>query len=107
MWLTTGVSVLPGLLALASPIAANALFALCTTALDGSYIIPIFLRRAFAGHPEVGFRPGPFYMGDGALGWIANGVCIAWTLLVCVILSLPNVLPVTARNMNYSSVSIC
>lgn len=41
--LTTFLSILPGLLDLASPIAANAIFALTAMALDLSYIYPIFL----------------------------------------------------------------
>lgn len=104
IWLTTAVSVLPGLLDLASPVAANAIFALTAMALDLSYIIPIFLRRLYANHPQVQFRPGPFYMGDGVLGWAANIACIVWTLFVSVIFSLPTILPVTAQNMNYASV---
>lgn len=43
IWFTTIFSILPGLLDLASPIAANAIFALTAMALDFSYIIPIFL----------------------------------------------------------------
>ena len=43
IWFTTILSILPGLLDLASPIAANAIFALTAMALDFSYIIPIFL----------------------------------------------------------------
>jgi amino acid transporter len=43
VWATTILSILPGLLDLASPIAANAIFSLCAIALDSSYIIPIFL----------------------------------------------------------------
>lgn len=43
VWLTTIVSILPGLLDLASPLAANAIFAATAVALDLSYIIPIFL----------------------------------------------------------------
>jgi amino acid transporter len=43
VWLTTFVSILPGLLDLASPLAANAIFAATAVALDLSYIIPIFL----------------------------------------------------------------
>ncbi|KAH9943790.1 APC amino acid permease [Amylocystis lapponica] len=104
VWLTTFLSVLPGLLDLASPIAANAIFALTAMALDLSYIIPIFLRRLYRNHPEVVFKPGPFYMGDGLLGWAANTACILWTLFVCVVFSLPTVLPVTRDNMNYASV---
>jgi hypothetical protein len=106
IWLTTIVSVLPGLLDLASPIAANAIFSLTAMALDLSYIIPIFLRRIFHNHPEVMFKPGPFYMGDGFLGKFCNWICIAWTLFIVVIFSLPTIRPVTAQNMNYASVSI-
>ncbi|KAJ3727684.1 APC amino acid permease [Lentinula raphanica] len=96
--------IIPGLLDLASPIAANAIFALTAMALDLSYIIPIFLRRVFANHPDVMFKPGPFYMGGGILGWTANCLCITWTLFVCVIFSFPTTLPVTPETMNYASV---
>ena len=46
--LVTAVSILPGLLDLASAIAVNAIFAMTAMALDFSYIIPIFwcVRRA-------------------------------------------------------------
>lgn len=104
IWATTIFSILPGLLDLASPTAANAIFSATAMALDTSYIIPIFLRRLYANHPEVDFKPGPFYMGDGLLGWAANVTCISWTIFVCIIFSLPNDLPVTPLNMNYSSV---
>ncbi|TDL26914.1 APC amino acid permease [Rickenella mellea] len=104
IWATTLFSILPGLLDLASPVAANAIFALTAMALDLSYIIPIFLRRFYRKHPEVIFKPGPFYMGDGLLGWAANITCILWTLFVSVIFALPTVLPVTKTNMNYAAV---
>ncbi|KAI0078389.1 APC amino acid permease [Panus rudis PR-1116 ss-1] len=104
IWFTTIIAIIPGLLDLASPIAANAIFALTAMALDLSYIIPIFLRRLYSNHPEVNFKPGPFYMGDGLLGWAANVTCIVWTLFVCVIFSLPTIIPVTKENMNYASV---
>lgn len=74
-------------------------------ALDLSYIIPIFLRRLCANHPEVMFKPGPFFMGNGWLGWAVNVTCILWTLFICVIFSLPVARPVTAVDMNYASVS--
>ncbi|KAK7055381.1 APC amino acid permease [Favolaschia claudopus] len=104
IWLSTFLSILPGLLDLASPVAANAIFSLTAIALDLSYIIPIFLRRVYQNHPEVMFKPGPFYMGPGLLGWTANVVCIVWTLFVCVIFSFPTVKPVDRLNMNYASV---
>ncbi|KAJ2914891.1 hypothetical protein MD484_g5515, partial [Candolleomyces efflorescens] len=104
IWLTTFVSILPGLLDLASPVAANAIFSLTAMALDLSYVIPIFCRRVFADHPDVMFKPGPFYMGKGFLGIFCNVVCILWTLFICVIFSLPTFLPVTPETMNYASV---
>ncbi|KAL9710756.1 polyamine transporter tpo5 [Leucoagaricus gongylophorus] len=104
VWLSTFIGILPGLLDLASPIAANAIFSLTAMALDISYIIPIFLRRIYHSHPEVNFKPGPFYLGNGFLGNFCNWMCILWTLFICIIFSLPTVLPVTKENMNYASV---
>jgi amino acid transporter len=104
IWLSTIVGILPVLLDLASPIASNAVFSLTAIALDLSYVIPIFCRRVFHSHPDVMFKPGPFFMGYGWLGWACNTICIAWTLFVCVIFALPTNFPVTVANMNYSSV---
>ncbi|KAI8990399.1 APC amino acid permease [Trametes punicea] len=103
IWFVTLIGILPGLLDLASSIAVNAIFAMTAMALDLSYIIPIFFRRWYRNHPEVKFTPGPFYMGDGVIGWIANINCILWTLFVCVIFSLPTNLPVTGQTMNYAA----
>jgi Amino acid permease len=99
--------VLPGLLDFASPVAANAIFSLTAIALDISYIIPIGLRRIFRHHSEVQFKPGPFYLGDGLLGWAVNITCIVFTLFVSVIFSMPTYLPVTKDTMNYASVITC
>ena len=104
VWLTVLVSILPGLLDLASPVAANAIFNMTAMASDLSYVIPIILRRIFHSHPEVKFKPGPYYMGDGWLGVFANVWCALWTFFVCVIFALPTRIPVTPTNMNYASV---
>ncbi|KAF4612114.1 hypothetical protein D9613_003840 [Agrocybe pediades] len=104
IWLTTFVSVLPGLLDLASPIAAAAVFSLTAMALDLSYVIPIICRRIYEHHPEVMFKPGPFYMGSGWLGLVCNVTCVVWTFFICIIFALPTIRPVTADNMNYASV---
>lgn len=74
-------------------------------ALDASYAIPIYLRRFYANHPDVMFKPGPFYMGDGWLGWFFNVSCIVWVVFICVIFSMPTLLPVTPDTMNYAAVS--
>lgn len=107
VWASTLASILPGLLALASPIAASAIFAMCAMALDASYAIPIYLRRFYANHPDVMFKPGPFYMGDGWLGWFFNVSCIVWVVFICVIFSMPTLLPVTAQTMNYAAPITC
>jgi amino acid transporter len=104
VWLAVFVSTLPGLLGLAGPTAANAVFAMTAMALDLSYVITIVLRRVFHSHPEVKFKPGPYYMGDGWIGVFANVWCTLWTCFVCVVFSLPTQLPVTPTNMNYASV---
>ncbi|KAH7884964.1 APC amino acid permease [Phlebopus sp. FC_14] len=106
VWLTVLLGILPSLLDLASPIAANAVFATTAMALDLSYIIPILLRRKFHGHPDVRFKPGPYYMGDGWLGCVANVWCATWTVFICVVFSLPTEWPVTAANMNYAIVIV-
>src|ERR1700679_3144779 len=107
VWFSTIASIFPMLLNLASPVAANAIFSVATMALDLGYIIPIFCRRAFHSHPDVMFKPGPFYMGDGMLGLVFNCTWISWTLFVSVVFSIPTILPVTKLNMNYASVSCC
>lgn len=43
IWFTTVLSILPGFLDFASPVAANAIFSLTAMALDLSYIVPIAL----------------------------------------------------------------
>lgn len=47
VWIVVFISVLPGLLDLASPIALNAVFAMTAMALDLSYIIPILWYVSF------------------------------------------------------------
>lgn len=43
IWFTTILSILPALLDLASPVAANAIFAMTAMTFDLSYVVPIFL----------------------------------------------------------------
>ncbi|KAJ7585047.1 hypothetical protein C8J56DRAFT_1166239 [Mycena floridula] len=63
MCTATFVSFIPGLLDLASPIAANAVFSLTAIALDLSYIkYPDILKKGVSESPG---GDGPFYMGDG------------------------------------------
>jgi len=104
VWLVCFISLLMGLLYFASYAAVNAIFALCAIALDTSYIIPIICKVIFRDHPEVMFKPGPFTLGRGFLAHLVNGIAIAWTCFVVVILALPTYIPITAQDMNYASV---
>ena len=69
-----------------------------------THALGVTRKRLYRNHPDVHFKPGPFYMGDGLLGWAANLTCIFWTMFVCVIFCIPTELPVTKTNMNYASV---
>jgi len=81
------VSILMGLLKFASTVALNAIFSLCTIALDSSYVIPIAMKLIFMNHPEVQFKPGPFSFGRGTvLMWFVNVISLAWLSFVAVIL---------------------
>ncbi|GAA6003350.1 uncharacterized protein JCM10292_003872 [Rhodotorula paludigena] len=71
--------------------------------MDSSYLFSIVAHMIHRNHPEVNFKPGPFYLGTGWLGWTVRILAVGWTATVCVILSLPVALPVLASTMNYAS----
>ncbi|GAA5949201.1 hypothetical protein JCM10213_008241 [Rhodosporidiobolus nylandii] len=102
VWLVAIFSAILGLLDFASYTAVNAVFSLCAIALDTSYIIPIFLKLVFRDHPEVRYTPGPFSLGTGFIGYAVPIIAISWTSFVVVILALPESMPVSATEMNYS-----
>ncbi|GAA5879952.1 hypothetical protein JCM1840_006941 [Sporobolomyces johnsonii] len=103
VWLVVFISSLMGLLVFASPVAVNAIFALAAMGMDTSYIIPIACKLIYRDHPEVQYKPGPFDLGRGFLGWTINLIAIFWTSFVVIILALPTIRPVDAENMNYAS----
>ncbi|KAJ9105922.1 hypothetical protein QFC20_004160 [Naganishia adeliensis] len=102
VWLVIVLSIAMGALSWASLIAAQAIFSMCAVAMDLSYVIPVVCRRWFSNHPEVKFRPGPFYM--GSWGLYVNIIMVSWTIFECIILAFPTIYPITAINFNYSSV---
>ncbi|KAI5479091.1 amino acid transmembrane transporter [Pseudohyphozyma bogoriensis] len=104
VWLVVGLSMALCFLEFASYTAIEAIFALCAVALDSSYIIPIACKLVFRNHPDVMFKPGPFHLGTGLLQYFVNGIAISWTIFVCIILCLPQEIPVTKNNFNYASV---
>ena len=80
-----------------------AIFSLCAVALDTSYAIPIACKLFFRDHPEVNYKPGPFNLGRRGGAFVA-WVAIIWTTFEVIILIMPTLYPVTATNMNYSSI---
>ncbi|KAJ9102235.1 hypothetical protein QFC19_004779 [Naganishia cerealis] len=102
VWLVIVLSIAMGALSWASLIAAQAIFSMCAVAMDLSYVIPVVCRRWYSNHPEVKFRPGPFYMGSWGL-WV-NIIMVSWTVFECIILAFPTIQPITAQNFNYASV---
>ncbi len=130
VWLVIFLSILMGSIYWASLIAVYAIFSMCAVALDLSYVIPVICRRWFADHPEVQFKPGPFYMRKW--GVYVNAIMVVWTgesfafvtlilheslsiaemLILSIyaltafevtILCFPTVMPLTAQNMNYAA----
>ncbi|GAA6015215.1 hypothetical protein JCM10207_003645 [Rhodosporidiobolus poonsookiae] len=102
VWLVLFICALMGLLVFASSVAVSAIFALAAMGMDTSYLFAIVARMIWKDHPEVQFKPGPFYLGEGWLGWTVRLIAVGWTSMVVVILGLPTIRPVTTLNMNYA-----
>lgn len=101
VWLVVIISIAMGALDWASAIAVQAIFSMTAVAMDLSYVIPVICRRWFEGHPEVNFRPGPFYM-RGWGKWV-NLIMVIWTFFECIILCFPAYQPITAQTFNYAA----
>jgi hypothetical protein len=43
--------------------------------MDTSYLFAIVARMIWKDHPEVMFKPGPFFLGEGILGWTGALSC--------------------------------
>lgn len=86
------------LLNIGSTTALTAMFALTTSTLYVSYLIPIVLlvmKRLRKDH--IAF--GPWTLGRWGLP--VNIFAILFGILVCIFVPFPTILPVTAQNMNY------
>ncbi|OAV93043.1 hypothetical protein PTTG_02839 [Puccinia triticina 1-1 BBBD Race 1] len=104
VWLIILVSLFFGSLDFVSTVAVNAVFSICTIALDSSYAIPIAMKMIFKNHPDVNYKPGPFTLGNGIIMWTINSISVLWVIFISIILAFPMVQPVTTENMNYSSI---
>ncbi|PLW57064.1 hypothetical protein PCANC_01934 [Puccinia coronata f. sp. avenae] len=104
VWVVILISLFFGSLDFVSTVAVNAVFSLCTIALDSSYAIPITMKMVFRNHPDVKYKPGPFSLGSGVVMWTINLLAVLWVIFISIILAFPMVQPVTIENMNYSSI---
>ncbi|KDN48869.1 amino acid transporter [Tilletiaria anomala UBC 951] len=101
-WLVVVLCVVMIFLSFASTIAVGAIFSLAAWGMDTSYLIPIICRLIFQDHPDVRFKPGPFYLGRGMLSTVVNYTAVVWTLFEVIVLSFPIVTPYTPQTFNYS-----
>lgn len=104
VWTITSICIAIGLVVLASPVAINAIFSLCAIGIDLSYVPGFIGRLFFSNGPDVRFRSGPFSL--GGYYKLMHGFSTIWIILQCSILALPNILPITASNFNWSAPAV-
>jgi amino acid permease (GABA permease) len=83
-----------------SPVAYGAVTSIAVIGLYVAYLIPVFLRRI---NGEA-FHAGPWKLGKWGpvFGWIA----IAWVVIICIVLLLPQLSPVTTSTFNYAPIAV-
>ena len=100
--LVTLLEFLLGFIYLASTTAFNAILSMAILGMYLSYALPI-AYMLFCGRRESSPRPGPFKLGK-TLGRVVNAIALCWLVLAMFFSTWPNFYPVTAENMNYSTV---
>ena len=100
VWISVVFCIAINLIALGSYTAVNAVFTLCSIALDWSYCIPVLCKLVFGQ-----FRPGPWHM--GIFSNAVNAWACLWTLFVSIIFVLPTERPVTPDNVSDSCCILC
>lgn len=97
VWISIFWCIAINLIGLGSYTAILGVFNVCAIALDWSYCIPIFCKLVFGK-----FEPGPWHMGK--ISPFVNAWACIWTFFVSIIFVMPEVIPVTAQNMNWAVV---
>lgn len=98
--LLTVAQILLGLINLGSTSAFTAFASCGVIALAAGYAIPIALSL-FSGRKAVSTAR---WRCPSLLGWVVNGISVAWIAFQLVLFSMPAALPVTVVSMNYASV---
>lgn len=97
VWVNIVICIAINLIALGSDTTINAIFNVCSCALDWSYVIPVIAKLVFSE-----YRPGPWNLGK--LSVPVNLWASLWTTFISVIFFMPTELPVTVKGMNYAVV---
>lgn len=98
--LVTLVEMLLGLINLGSTSAFTAFASAGVIALAASYAIPIAISL-FTGRSQVKHAR---WKAPNTIGFVINGIAVAWVGFQLVLFSMPAALPVTSVSMNYASV---
>lgn len=96
----TIVQLLLGLIELGSTSAFDAFVSVGVMALAVSYLVPIVVSML---HARQEVAQAQWHL-PSTLGWIVNGIAVAWIAFETVLFSMPTALPVTEVSMNYASV---
>ncbi|KAG7423273.1 Choline transport protein [Fusarium oxysporum f. sp. raphani] len=105
IWTVTAFQILLGFIYLGSSAAFNAILSMAIIGMYLSYLLPI-LAMLFQGRSKLATKDyGPFKLGN-AFGTLVNIVSVSWIILVIVFSAFPSAMPVSAQDMNYSSVII-
>lgn len=95
--LSNTIQLLLGLIYLGSSAGFNAFVGVGVICLGASYAMPIAILM-WGGRK--GVEGAPYGYGKGWLGWIVNGVALAWVSFEIVLFSMPAVVPVTKVSMS-------
>lgn len=97
LYLTVGCVVIFGLIELGSTSAFNAIISASVVLLGVAYGLPVTIN-CLRGRKML---PPRVFVLPNVIGWIANIIAIAYTILTTVLFLFPPDLPVTGSNMNY------
>lgn len=97
VWANIIICIAINLIALASDTAIDAIFNVCSAALDWSYVVPIIAKLIFNR-----YQPGPWNLGKFSVP--VNLWASLWTTFISIIFFMPTELPVTVKDMNYAVV---
>ncbi|ORX57004.1 amino acid transporter [Hesseltinella vesiculosa] len=99
VWANITFATIIGLLYMVNTTAFNAIVSVNTIASSFAYFIPIALRLTVS---RQSFKRGPFHLGP--FSNLINAISCVWILFTSILFVCPTQWPVTALNMNYSSV---